>query len=586
MSHHEAPTDLEKQLLLEKQKQYLEGADKQSFTLIAASAFVEGMRDSGYKSTATAIDEFIDNSLQAGATRVDVITTRSGRSTDIAVVDNGHGMLPDMMRAAVVWGGTHRHNNRDGLGRYGFGLPSAAVSMTRHYDVYSRVASGKWHKISVKLDDIVSGKLTDEHGTVRAPQTVKANLPSFVEDTFSAEELENGTAIILNAVDRLTPGYVRLKTFNSNLIEHLGLVYRGFLTDRQIFVNGKKVKVIDPLFLNPDGLFHEVQVNDLKAQEQDPLEVPFKATDGKKQGTIRLRFSYLPYRFQGSEKDRKENQELSGRFKIMRDNNAFFVVTRARRQIDLVSKTPFSKATAIVNNDRHWAIELDFDPELDEEFGITVNKQQVTLSDQVWDVLKEAGVPGMISSLRGRFNTDRTTEDARIPEDAATKPSVEAMSESAKYENEDSRPSDSALLAAADRKVRQDAENLAKQEEKDPDEVYEELITQTKSEPYKVLYESLPGAPFYRAQYYGGQLQLLINTEHRFYSDLYNAPDVSDRTRGALDLLLFAIGYSENQAAGDLGEFYKRERQEWSKRLETYLIELDRIDSIETDSDD
>ena len=209
----------------------------------------------------------------------------------------------------------------------------------------------------------------------------------------------------------------------------------------------------------------------------------------------------------------------------------------------------------------------------------------MTLSAQVWDTLEHAGVPGMIRSLRNRLKTDRTTEEARSSDESATKPSVEAISEAAKYEKVDSRPSDSALLAA-DRKVRQDAENLAKQGEKDPDEVYEELITQTKSEPYVVLYESLPGAPFYRAQYYGGQLQLFINTEHRFYSGLYSAPDVSDRTRGALDLLLFALGYSENQAAEELVEFYKRERQEWSKRLDTYLIEFNRIDPIETDSDD
>jgi len=140
MSQLGRPIELEKQKLLERQKQYVKGKDCVSLTLVAAEAFVEGMRDSGYKSTATAIDEFIDNSLQAGATRVDVVRS-SG--TDIAVIDNGHGMLPDMMRAAVVWGGTHRHDDREGLGRYGFGLPSVAVSLTRHYDVYSNVMGGK-----------------------------------------------------------------------------------------------------------------------------------------------------------------------------------------------------------------------------------------------------------------------------------------------------------------------------------------------------------------------------------------------------------------------------------------------------------
>lgn len=577
MAQQELPTELE------MQKKYIDRKNKQDFTLIAASAFVEGMRDSGYKSTATAIDEFIDNSLQAGATRVDVIAART-QGIDLAVIDDGHGMLPDMMRASVVWGGTHRHDDREGLGRYGFGLPSAAVSITRHYDVYSRVHGKEWYKISIKLDDIVSGKLTDEHGTVRAPYPVKTHLPDFVKDSLVDRSLENGTVIVLNAVDRLTPGYVRPDTFNSNLREHLGLVYRGFLPSRQIFVNGKKVDIVDPLFLNPDGCFHEVKANDLKAEEQEPLEIQFGTVGRKKSGTIRLRFSYLPYRFQGVERNRKNDPELMGRFKIMRDNNAFFIVTRAGRQIDLVSKTPFGNSSALVNNDRNWAIELDFSPELDEEFGITVNKQQVTLSEQVWDTLKEAGVPGMIRSLRGRFNTDRTKEEAKKPEEFESKPSEEAMAESEKYENRGKPLPEKTRLAAIDR-VKQAAKKVAEHSSKDFEEVHTELMKRTESNRYKVLYESLPGAPFYRAEYYGSQLQLFINMAHRFYTDLYGRPDLTPRTKEALDLLLFALAYCENQASETLAEFYKRERQEWSNRLETYLGELNRIDPVDPAGD-
>lgn len=570
MSQQELPTELE------IQKKYIEARNKQDFTLIAASAFVEGMRDSGYKSTATAIDEFIDNSLQAGATRVDVITAKT-QGIDLAVIDDGHGMLPDMMRASVVWGGTHRHDDREGLGRYGFGLPSAAVSITRHYDVYSRVHGEEWYKISIKLDDIVSGKLTDRYGTVRAPHPVKTDLPNFVKDSLVNNSLESGTVIVLNAVDRLTPGYVRPDSFNSNLIEHLGLVYRGFLLNHHIFVNGEKVNIVDPLFLNPDGRFNEVKANDLKAEEQEPLEIQFRASKKKRSGTIRLRFSYLPYRFHGVERDRNRDPELNGRFKIMRDNNAFFIVTRAGRQIDLVSKTPFDNSKALVNNDRNWAIELDFSPELDEEFGITINKQQVTLSERVWDILKEAGVPGMIRSLRGRFETDRNKEQTKKPEGSEPKPSEEAVAESEKYENKDRFLSEETVLAAADR-VKQAAKKVAEHSGKDFEEVYAELIKRTELNRYKVLYESLPGAPFYRTEYYGSQLQLFINMAHRFYQDLYGRPEVMPRTREALDLLLFALAYCENQSSQALAEFYKRERQEWSKRLETYLGELNRID--------
>src|SRR5439155_2706052 len=86
---------------LDAQHSYVEGLKKtgdKGFQLIATSAFVEGMRDSGYKSTATATDEFIDNGYQAQATRVDIVyevVNPEGNQQNIgaiAVIDNGHGM--------------------------------------------------------------------------------------------------------------------------------------------------------------------------------------------------------------------------------------------------------------------------------------------------------------------------------------------------------------------------------------------------------------------------------------------------------------------------------------------------------------
>ena len=92
---------------------------------------------------------------------------------------------------------------------------------------------------------------------------------------------------------------------------------------------------------------------------------------------VRLRFSYMPPEFQRN-KDGSENKERLG---VMKDNNAYLIVTRAGRQIDLVMRSHYPKDDLNKKNlnifDRNWAVELDFDPELDEEFGITVNKQQV-----------------------------------------------------------------------------------------------------------------------------------------------------------------------------------------------------------------
>jgi hypothetical protein len=345
--------------------------------------------------------------------------------------------------------------------------------------------------------------------------------------------------------------------------------------------------VIDPLFLNPNGRFYEIQLNNLKAEEREPLEFELKAARGNRKGKVRLRFSYLPYGFQRDETDQMSNEELRKRFKIMRENNAFFIVTRSGRQIDLVSKTEFEKSNFGIplNNDRNWAVELDFDPLLDEEFGITINKQQVTFSEQVWKKLEMEGVPGMIRGLRSSFDTDRDKKSNKKPEEDESRPSEKAMIESEKYESKGGAIPEN-IFSAAEDKVKQAAERAAEVSGKKIEEVHAELMERTKKDRYKVLFESLPGAPFYRSEYYGAQLQLFINMAHRFYRDLYNAPNVNPRTQSALESLLFALSYSENQAEEELLEFYKRERNEWSMRLETYLSELNRIDPLETDKDD
>src|SRR5258706_427060 len=85
---------------LQSQDTYVEKLEQQHFSypLIAAESFVRGMRESGYKSTATALDELIDNAIQAQARNVDVILGyNAGNKTKkkpdmLAVVDDGHGM--------------------------------------------------------------------------------------------------------------------------------------------------------------------------------------------------------------------------------------------------------------------------------------------------------------------------------------------------------------------------------------------------------------------------------------------------------------------------------------------------------------
>ena len=105
--------------------------------IIPPSLAIKAMRDSGYRDSAHALAELIDNSIQAAATRVEVlcldkvevVQQRSRRQVDrIAVYDNGHGMTAETLRMALQFGNGTRLNSEDqvGIGKFGMGLPNSS----------------------------------------------------------------------------------------------------------------------------------------------------------------------------------------------------------------------------------------------------------------------------------------------------------------------------------------------------------------------------------------------------------------------------------------------------------------------------
>ena len=172
--------------VLAAQRAYVEARRRVArFGLVVPEAFVRGIRDLGYRRNGDAIAELIDNSLQAGADRIDISfgydgTTSAKKPSQLAVIDNGHGMEPEMIRMAVMWGGTHRENDRSGLGRYGYGLPCASVSLGRRFSVISKTAGGPLSQVTLDLDALADGDYTDRYGEIVVPEPREAEVPSFV----------------------------------------------------------------------------------------------------------------------------------------------------------------------------------------------------------------------------------------------------------------------------------------------------------------------------------------------------------------------------------------------------------------------
>ena len=153
--------------------------------LVFADAFLRGMRDIGYKDTGWAMCEEVDNSVQAGAT---LIAVRFGYAEAnktkvkpdlLALIDNGVGMIPGMISYAVRWGGTDREDSRKGFGRYGYGLPSSAVSFCKVYTVFSKVEGGEWHAVRVDIDELAAAA-NDIEETNRLLQPQEQEPPAWV----------------------------------------------------------------------------------------------------------------------------------------------------------------------------------------------------------------------------------------------------------------------------------------------------------------------------------------------------------------------------------------------------------------------
>src|SRR5436190_23843885 len=115
--------------------------DAEDCSIIALDKFIQATRDSGYKGTASAISELVDNSIQAGARRISitVIAPAPGdeKTIEVSVLDSGCGMDPFTLRQALRFGGSTRFGDRSGLGRYGMGLPNSSLSQARRATVYT-----------------------------------------------------------------------------------------------------------------------------------------------------------------------------------------------------------------------------------------------------------------------------------------------------------------------------------------------------------------------------------------------------------------------------------------------------------------
>ena len=210
---------------------------QQGADVIDVRMALRAFTDSQYQSTAYAIAELIDNSIDAEASAVDVLfreQTEAGAQrartsvTAVAVVDNGTGMSLPTLRDALMFGGRGQDVEGHLIGKYGVGLPTSSVTQCRRVDVWTWQESIE-SALHCSLD---VGEI--ESGAKQLPFPTPSDPPAEWVREARAEivQARSGTLVLWTNLRRLD--YRRSQTIMNHVERGVGRIHRRFIGQRDI----------------------------------------------------------------------------------------------------------------------------------------------------------------------------------------------------------------------------------------------------------------------------------------------------------------------------------------------------------------
>ena len=234
------------------------------FEPLAASI---ALRDTPYNSTAHALAELVDNSIDAQAREIDILIlndreyTSAGQNvrfvTGLGVMDNGHGMSRGTLQQSLVFGGRPPEGGMISrkIGKYGVGLVTSSLSQGERVDVWSwqEGMESTWH-CRLDVDEVRSGLLG-------VPEPDQEPLPALWVQ--HARELittsPSGTLVMWSRLDRVD--WRTDRTTMDRVEEEVGRIYRNPVSsfDRSIGMRSfdtdrtsqpfREIRPNDPMYL-------------------------------------------------------------------------------------------------------------------------------------------------------------------------------------------------------------------------------------------------------------------------------------------------------------------------------------------------
>lgn len=575
--------------------------------LFFAQTLISSLRDVGYNHTTSALCEHVDNAIEAGATEVRIFFRQSGKKgdyqVDAAVYDNGRGMEPNVLKVATSFGGSMNYNNRSGIGRFGMGMKTAALSMSPVMELYSWQETGSIYSMILDVEAI--GK--DRSNAVNLPDpTLNTELRAELAELFykpmgwpsdqkeqelfasDADDLAerlgaHGTIVFMPACDRLSSRKAR--TLGEHAVGEMARIYRRAISGGlRLYVNNRRVEAFDPTYSMANARHAKALPDGAPATSRlllsRPIDIPVSENDPSRVGQIVAKVFALPIE-EWSDLDRKTQKNDLRIF----DGLTVSILRNDRE----VFAGPLPKLTTQHSVTNWYRVQIDFPGLLDEAFGVASNKQGVRMKDYVLDKIR-AEIGSDITKLNDeirRFQAEKASRLEPAKATASEQRAGEVDQLHAKPLATEPTPEEQAQL---DANLRGLAVTLKRDEETD-DQAFERV----KSSKYIIDFKHDEYWPFYHVDHKFGRIILTINTAHAFFDKLYNplkelarqpveeaseegqiseSKPVDSGPLLALELLLLSLARAQGvlgMRSDEAKHVFDQLRREWS---ETYRIQL------------
>jgi len=569
--------------------------------LFFAQTLIQSLRDVGYNHTTSALCEHVDNAYQAGAKEIRLFFRQQKKDTgpiDVAVYDNGKGMSPAVLKAATAFGGSLNFGNRDGIGRFGMGMKTAALSLSPVMELYS------WQEpkaiYSMTLDIEAIGR--DRSNLVELPDaTLHGEFPTdqsslftswmtfpndhgeqmlfaTKEDDLYAKLGASGTLVYMPACDRLT--YVKPKTLVEHAMKEMARVYRRQIAEGlKLYINNRVVEAFDPTYSMPNArhvrfLDTEPQISRLAVTKTVQIRLNETLPET---APVQIKIYKLPIEEWGSLPRKTQKNDL----RIF--DGLTVSMLRNGREVFAGSMPRITTRHSVT----HWyRVQIDFPGLLDEAFGVASNKQGVRLKGYVEEAIKQE-IGGDITQMNDTIKEFQAAQKARkTPAKPST--SEQKAAESDAFQAKELAPLTELEQQQMDANLRGLATTL-----KRSGETEEQAFERIQASQYIINFKHDAYWPFYDVTHKFGRVILTINTAHAFFTELYEPisklgmatpsddedelPPATSEQQGptvALDLLLLSLARTQSRLAKTSDEAQKlidTMRREWS---DTYRVQL------------